>query len=174
MRSLPALCVFLIVAALCVAQIPEPETSESSGVTIDALTGVQISNLVILGKVWGFLKYHHAAVTTGDRDWDHDLLRILPRVLSASDQASADAVMFRWITDLGGITNCQRCVDPLSKDIVLSPDLAWLEDKALLGTELSDILRRITSIAFRHGNGTSLLRRAFAIRSSRTNRLMRR
>ena len=96
-----------------------------------------------MGKVWGFLKYHHPAVTAGDRDWDRDLLQIMPRVLAAPDQTSADAVMFRWISDVGGIAECQRCVPPLPKDVELSPDLGWLSDKTLLGSELSDLLRKI-------------------------------
>src|SRR5580704_8925916 len=104
MRSFLAVCACLVVAAFCPGQITEHTQLERSGVNVDALTGVQISNLTILGKVWGFLKYHHPAVTAGDRDWDRDLLQIMPRVLAAPDQASADAVMFRWLTDLGGIT----------------------------------------------------------------------
>jgi hypothetical protein len=143
MRSFLAVCACLVVAAFCPGQITEHTQLERSGVNVDALTGVQNSNLTILGKVWGFLKYHHPAVTAGDRDWDRDLLQIMPRVLAAPDQASADAVMFRWITDLGGITECLRCVQPLPNDVVLSPDLGWLSDQALLGSELSGLLRRI-------------------------------
>jgi len=139
MRSLLATCACLFVATFCPAQV----TLGSSGVNVDALTGIQITNLTILGKVWGFLKYHDPVVTAGNRDWDRDLFQIMPRVLTAPDQASADAVMFRWITDLGGITACVRCVQPLPNDVVLSPDLGWLDDKTLLGPELTDLLRRI-------------------------------
>lgn len=132
MRSRLALCVCLIVSALCPAQTPPPE-----------LSSVQIDNLAILGKVWGFLKYHHPAVTAGTRDWDRDLLGIIPAVLAAPDRASADAAMFRWVTDLGDIAECQSCVPPLPGDVVLSPDLAWLNDENLLGSDLSDLLRRV-------------------------------
>ena len=50
------------------------EFDTGSGVVISKLTPVQIENLAMLGKVWGFLKYHHPAVTTGTRHWDYDLL----------------------------------------------------------------------------------------------------
>lgn len=143
MRNLLGKCTWFLVAVLCPAQVPEHKPPDSSGVSIDALTGVQIANLTILGKVWGFVKYHHPAVTAGNRDWDSDLFQVMPRVLAAPDQASADAAMFRWISDLGGIAECQRCVPPLPKDVGLSPDLGWLNDKALLGSELSDLLRKI-------------------------------
>jgi C-terminal processing protease CtpA/Prc len=143
-RSLLTVCACLIVAVLCPAQVPEHKPPPGSGVIAgDALTIVQITNLAILGKVWGFLKYHHPAITAGDRDWDRDLFQVMPRVLAAPDQASAAAVIFRWIADLGPITECLRCVPPLPNDAVLSPDLGWLNDKNLLGNELSDLLRRI-------------------------------
>jgi len=135
--------VCLLVAVLCPAQIPEPKPLDNSGVNVEALTGLQITNLVILGKVWGFLKYHHPAVTAGNRDWDRDLFQVMPHVLAAQDQASADAVMFRWVTDLGGIPECVRCAGPLPNTVKLSPDLDWLGDEALLGPELSDLLRKI-------------------------------
>jgi hypothetical protein len=41
-----------------------------SGIAISELSPVQIENLATLGKVWGFLKYHHPAVTSGTRHWD--------------------------------------------------------------------------------------------------------
>jgi len=59
------------------------EFDRGSGVSITGLTTVQIENLATLGKVWGFLKYHHPAVTAGTRQWDFDLLRILPSILAA-------------------------------------------------------------------------------------------
>src|SRR5208283_626661 len=45
--------------------------------------------------------------------------------------------LLRWITDLGPIADCGRCVRSL-------PDhLAWLDDKSLLGSELSGLLQKI-------------------------------
>jgi hypothetical protein len=143
MRSLLAACAYLIVAAFCPAQVTKTKPYDSSGVAVDALTTVQIANLTTLGKVWGFLKYHHPIVTAGDRDWDRDLFQVMPRVLAAPDQASADTVMFRWITDLGEVTECLRCVGPLPNEVVLAPDLNWLDDKTTLGPDLSSLLQRI-------------------------------
>jgi hypothetical protein len=138
-------CTCLLVAVMCPAQIPEDKQRDSSGVTVEALTTVQIANLALPGKVWGFLKYHHPDVTAGNRDWDPDLFQVMPRVLAAPDRASADAVMLRWIADLGGIAECLRCVPSRFSPnaLVLSPDLGWLRDKALLGPGLSELLRRI-------------------------------
>lgn len=111
--------------------------------SIEALSEVQIANLVILGKVWGFLKYHHPVVTAGKRDWDHDLFQVMPGVLAAPDQASADEVIFRWVTDLGEVTECLRCAGPLPNTVKLAPELGWLSDQTLLGPRLSGLLRKI-------------------------------
>jgi len=97
------MCACFVVAGFWPAQVTEHKHLDSSGLNVDALTGVQIANLTIPGKVWGFLKYHNPAVTAGSRDWDRDLFQVMPRVLAAPDQASVDAALFRWITDLGGI-----------------------------------------------------------------------
>src|SRR5580658_9077537 len=83
MRSLLAVCAYFVVAAFCPAQVAEQKQLDSSGIKVDALTAVQIASLTTLGKVWGFLKYHHPAVTAGDRDWDRDLFQIMPRILAA-------------------------------------------------------------------------------------------
>jgi hypothetical protein len=74
----------------------DTEFDAGSGVTAAALatlTPAQIDNLALLGKVWGFLKYHHPAVTSGTRHWDYDLFRVLPAILAARDRDAASAVM---------------------------------------------------------------------------------
>ena len=45
-----------------------------SGVTTTELTDVQVENLALLAKVWGFLKYHHPRVALGELHWDFELL----------------------------------------------------------------------------------------------------
>ena len=47
-----------------------------SGISISQLSSTQIENLATLGKVWGFLKYHHPAVTSGHAPLG---LRAVPR-----------------------------------------------------------------------------------------------
>ena len=46
-----------------------------------AMTPEKIQNLVLLGKVWGFVKYHHPRLASGELSCDNELLRILPEVL---------------------------------------------------------------------------------------------
>ena len=74
------------------------EFDAGSRVAFDALNPAQIDNLTTLGKVWGFLKYHHPVVTTGTRHWDYDLFRVLPSVLAATDRSQANAALVKWVS----------------------------------------------------------------------------
>jgi hypothetical protein len=114
-----------------------------SGITLTTLSNVQISNLATLAKVWGFVKYHHTAVTTGQRQWDYDLFRVMPQVLAATDQASALKAMATWIEHLGPVTPCTSCATLTSGALSLKPDLGWLSDTSLLGAGLSQTLQNI-------------------------------
>jgi C-terminal processing protease CtpA/Prc len=111
-----------------------------SGIVLDTLTATQIENLVTLGKVWGFLKYYHPQVTSGKRHWDYELFRILPSILTASDRASANTILVRWIDGLGKLDSCVHCGALAEDDLELRPDLGWISNEALLGKDLSKTL----------------------------------
>ena len=99
-----------------------------SGIAITQLASVQIGNLATLGKVWGFLKYHHPAVTGGTRHWDYELFRVLPAVLAASDRQAGNSVIRDWVRQLGMPPVCDRCAGLKSDEVHLSPDLGWIEN----------------------------------------------
>jgi C-terminal processing protease CtpA/Prc len=109
---------------------------KASGVGLVEPTTVQIANLALLGRVWGFLKYHHRVVTKGGLDWDGELLRVMPSVVEAPTEAAGQSVITTWATVL---KTPRRLQVPamLLDDPVLVPDLAWLSDEALLGPELA-------------------------------------
>ena len=119
------------------------EFDTGSHVTITALTQVQIDNLVTLGKVWGFLKYHHPLIASGGKHWDYELFRILPNVLAAPDRASANFALVDWIAKLGTATPCANCASLAQTDLYFGPALQWIDDEALLGNRLSEILKSI-------------------------------
>ena len=114
-----------------------------SGIVIHSLSTVQVEHLATLAKVWGFLKYHHPLITSGQRHWDYDLLRVLPAVLNAADRAAANAAILRWIDSLGPVDPCKPCARLDEKDISFRPDLDWISDEKLLGADLSQKLRFI-------------------------------
>jgi C-terminal processing protease CtpA/Prc len=119
------------------------EFDGGSGIMLSELSPAQVDNLVTLGKVWGFLKYHHPQVTGGQRQWDYDLFRILPAVLAAADRKAANAAMLKWIGGLDAGQPCDPCAKLDSANIHLRPALEWLDDQALLGSDLSKALRAI-------------------------------
>lgn len=118
------------------------EFDNGSRIALSELSEVQVQNLATLGKVWGFLKYHHPVVTAGERHWDYELFRVLPAILSAPDRNTANAALAKWIAALGPIKPC-ACVKLDANEIHLRPKLEWLADTKLLGTELSASLQSI-------------------------------
>jgi C-terminal processing protease CtpA/Prc len=120
------------------------EFDRGSGITLTDLSKTQIDNLTTLGKVWGFLKYHHPVITSGQRHWDYDLFRILPRILAAPDKVIANAALHNWIAGLGAITECTTtCASLKESDLYMKPDLDWIADEKLLSADLSRDLQRI-------------------------------
>jgi hypothetical protein len=93
----------------------------------DAVDSKQINNdLFVLGKIWGFLKYYHPNVATGEFDWDAELFKILPEILEAKSSQERDEALTEWITNLGTFEEEKN--QAIDKDIVLSPDLDWISE----------------------------------------------
>lgn len=120
------------------------EFDKGSGVDLTSLSETQVRNLALLGKVWGFLKYHHPAVTSGQRHWDYDLLRVLPVVIGAATEAEADAAITRWVQQLPPVTSCANCVADLPRsDLHLAPSIGWIHSRRFLGAKLQAALENI-------------------------------
>ncbi len=121
----------------------DKEFDGGSRISLSSLTGTQIKNLATLAKVWGFLKYHHPAITSGQRHWDYDLFRVLPAVLAAADSVAANDAISAWIANLGEVEPCAPCARLETSDLHLRPNLDWISDEALLGAGLSQTLKDI-------------------------------
>ena len=119
------------------------EFDSGSGIAITELTKTQIENLRMLGKVWGFLKYHHPAVVSGQRHWDYDLFRVLPKVLAADTHETAQAAVRDWILGLGDIPACSNCITLDGRDLQQSPPTAWINQESEVGRDLVNLLTRI-------------------------------
>lgn len=119
------------------------EFDGGSKISLSALTAAQVENLAMLGRVWGFLKYHHPAIVAGERHWDYDLFRVLPAVLAASDREAWQAVLVRWIDGLGQLASAATVTPAEEGELHLRPESAWLGDVTLLGADLSARLRAI-------------------------------
>jgi C-terminal processing protease CtpA/Prc len=120
----------------------DKEFDAGSGITLKTLTTVQVDNLAMLGKVWGFLKYHHPLITAGKRHWDYELFRIVPRVLAAADRSAARSVVRQWVASLGDVPTCSTCATLQENDLQMRPPLTWLTNDTY-GSELTGTLLAI-------------------------------
>ncbi|RZK58977.1 MAG: peptidase S41 [Pedobacter sp.] len=109
-----------------------------SKITFPTLNPDLIQNLELLGKVWGFMKYHHPEIAKGKYNWDYELFRFLPDYLKVTDKQQRDQQLTNWIKKYGMLSPCQSC-KPTAKDAVLKPDLFWVDD-AGLSTDLKSQL----------------------------------
>ncbi len=119
------------------------EFDKGSGIAPLELSKVQTENLTTLGRVWGFLKYHHPEVTSGKRHWDYELFRVLPGVIAAGNRAAANLAMAKWIDGLGEVRKCNPVAKLEEVNLHLRPENHWIADEKLLGGNLSKRLRTI-------------------------------
>lgn len=116
------------------------EFDSCSTITAIPLDSQKIQTLIVLGKVWGFLKYYHPAIAKGNYNWDYELFRILPKMLNSKDENERNAILSSWITDLGMLGKAKRIkID--SSEVKLYPDLKWINDSSILGAKLSEQLK---------------------------------
>jgi C-terminal processing protease CtpA/Prc len=119
------------------------EFAAGSRIPIDTLTNLQVENLATLAEVWGFLKYHHPAVTSGQHNWDFELFQVLPSILAAQNRTARNVLLLKWVESLGPVPPCSPCVKLETKGLQTAPDIAWLSDRRHLGSALSARLKTI-------------------------------
>jgi C-terminal processing protease CtpA/Prc len=98
---------------------------KGSGVEIPTPSPEETGHLTLLGRVWGFLKYHHPAIAKGDINWDYALFRFLPGYLKAADKAGKEELLLEWIDGLGKTDPCTTC-KPTPDGAMLKPDTGWI------------------------------------------------
>ena len=118
------------------------EFDAGSKVVDQELTQIQVENLALLGKVWGFAKYHHPRVTGGSVNWDYELFRAVPAVLAASSRSAVANALAAWLDRVGSVPNCSPCAQ-LPSVLQLPAENAWIEDSGYLGAALSSRLMTI-------------------------------
>lgn len=122
------------------AALLDKEFDTGSGFTISKLSPQQINDLANLGKLWGFLKYHHSAVGSGDFNWDYELFRILPQVTANSPAIERQTAIYQWIKKLGAIDITTQHI--INDEAILKPQYDWIK-KANFGKEIETMLDSI-------------------------------
>ncbi|WP_424493285.1 S41 family peptidase [Salinimicrobium sp. GXAS 041] len=119
----------------------DKEFDTGSRIHFKEINASKINDLALLGKVWGFLKYHHPQIAAGNCNWDYELFRILPEYLETQNAAERDQLLVNWIDALGEIPQCQNC-NETSKMIYLRPDHSWMNGEGIsssLEEKLQDV-----------------------------------
>jgi C-terminal processing protease CtpA/Prc len=126
------------------AAAPLKKELTASGVAVDSvLTRQQTENLYVLGKVWGFLKYHHPETAKGIYNFDSCLFSIIPSILKAESNKERDDLLFRWINTLGDEDKYPVVPPADSANVHTKPGLYWIKDKTIFSEELSRKLNNV-------------------------------
>src|SRR5664280_2214975 len=100
-----------------------------------------ITNLELLGKIWGFLKYYHPEVGKGKYDWDDELFQFLPEFMNVNDTRQRDESLLRWIEKYGELPVCTTCKETAA-DAYQKHDFSWVENEnmsAVLKEKIKEI-----------------------------------
>jgi len=104
----------------------DKEFDNGSSIELSNLTSENIENLELLGRVWGFLKYHHPEIAKGNNNWDYELFRFLPKYIVVINNIERDKLIINWINSLGELEKCTKCKST-DKDALIKPDLKWID-----------------------------------------------
>lgn len=109
----------------------------------------EVQNLEKLCKVWGYVKYTHPVFLTGEKDWDTELIALIPQVRQAENSEATNQILNEWLLSLGEIQYEDE--EPVKKwssakeeDKVVIADTSWIFDKKYLGEELSANMEPLT------------------------------
>ena len=93
------LSALLLVCLLFTSCAPAGQSVDSSENTKDFQ---KAENLEKLCKVWGYTKYTHPVFLLGERDWDEELLKLIP-VVSEAKAKEVNDILHGWFVSLGEI-----------------------------------------------------------------------
>jgi len=102
----------------------------------------KLDDLVILCKVWGFLKYYHPSIAKGEYNWDYELFKIAPAIIQSKNIIERNKIFFNWVSSIGYFEKDSLNASTNSH-IKLSPDLDWIKDESILGNDLTRLLLEI-------------------------------
>ena len=120
----------------------DTEFDGGSNIEIAVLSEQQYQSLYRLGKIWGFVKYYHPKIATGDINWDYELFRVLPEILNAKNKEAFSDITEKWINKLGEIEPEDRPTEA-HREIKLSPTTDWINNDEYLSASLRSILNKI-------------------------------
>lgn len=102
----------------------------------------ELENIIVFTKIWGFLKYHHPNVATGNINWDKEFIQRVDVISKINESQKRDEYYTEWINGLGKIKKKKTAL--IKKDTFnRNYDITWLGDDKILGKRLSKKLKYI-------------------------------
>ena len=137
----------LLAVLLCICMLFTSCAPASEGKRAEYSQEVQ--NLEKLCKVWGYVKYTHPVFLTGEKDWDAELITLIPQVRQAENSEATNQILNEWLLSLGEIeyetdTPAAQWSSAKEEDKVVIADTSWIFDKKYLGEELSANMEPLT------------------------------
>ena len=113
--------------------------------TADSEYSQEVQNLEKLCKVWGYTKYNHPAFLLGQKDWDEELLNLIP-VVSEAKENEVNGILHEWFVSLGEIdyktiSKVPEWVGVTEENKIVCTDTTWISED-YLGKELSADLQQ--------------------------------
>ena len=143
-KCFQVVAVILSICLILTACAPAGEDVGSNGNTADSQ---KVENLEKLCKVWGYTKYNHPAFLLGKKDWDEELLKLIPVVSEAKDDEVND-ILHEWFVSLGKIDyGMDGANAALQEDkLYVQANISWIKDDTYLGKELSEDMQKLGPI----------------------------
>ena len=115
--------------------------------TADSEYSQEVQNLEKLCKVWGYTKYNHPAFLLGEKDWDEELLNLIPVVSDAKEDEVND-ILHQWFISLGEIDYGMSAPNSTVKEdkLYIQANISWIKDDTYLGKELSEDMQKLGPI----------------------------
>ncbi len=134
---------FLILAVCCLSCDVRKEVKQK---TVESLSPEKVKSFVALGQLWGFLKYHHPAVTEGNCDWDMELIKLIPAVEQAKNEAQWKELLDNWIDSLPPVSKNADIEFP-TQEVKVKPDYGILFSTEYFNSETIDKIKYILNNA---------------------------
>jgi carboxyl-terminal processing protease len=103
--------------------------------------------IAIYTKVWGFIKYHHPAVATGNIDWDSVYIAHIRQVISAKNSIELNSQITVLINAAGPVKTTVQAKVPVEV-FTANFNLQWLHNSKLL----SDTNRQKLQLIYNNRN----------------------
>ena len=143
-----AACLVLPLFGCNTQETPPPDPVQAEEPFHPATEAERLSKLC---RVWGYVKYTHPAFLLGERDWDEELLALIPQVRALETDQEVNALLHQWFMSLGEIDYGTDKPAPLwaeaaEEDRLVITDTSWTTDAEYLGEELAADLGQLGEI----------------------------